>query len=143
VRRAAGAWLAIALLGGCTIAEMRADNARGEERVQGKAAELERERSALERLQTERERLLSDLRTRELGLAELRTRLRELQRINDGSDATTQDQVRRKAARARQLDEAASRVQRLEAEPAAPDRARRLDDVRRQLRGTLEQLLLT
>ncbi len=133
------------LLPACTIVQMRADNARQEQQVQSKEQELQRETQTQTRLQAERQRLLDDLRSRELTLDELKTRLEQLQRLNASMLATTQDEQRQKAAREQRLNEAASQINGVEHDstltPAA--KAKRLEELRNQLRKTLELLANT
>ena len=133
------------LLGGCTVMEMRADNDRRERQVRDKEAELRQAQTAQSQLQAERQALLTDLKTRQLTIAELKVRLQSLQRLNTRSTAGTPEGARQKADRARQLDDAAAQVRALEQDPVAGEdaKARRLDEVRRQLRSTLELLTIT
>ena len=133
------------LLAGCTIVQMRADNERHEQQVQTREQELQREMQTQDQLQAERQRLLDDLRSRELTLDELKVRLEQLQRLNASLLADTQEEQRRKAARAKRLNEAASQVNSVEHDPALTPaaKAKRLEDVRNELRKTLELLANT
>jgi septal ring factor EnvC (AmiA/AmiB activator) len=133
------------LLAGCTIVQMRADNERHEQQVQTREQELQREMQTQDQLQAERQRLLDDLRSRELTLDELKVRLEQLQRLNASLLADTQEEQRRKAARAKQLNEAANQVNGVEHDPSLTPaaKAKRLEDVRNELRKTLELLANT
>lgn len=136
---------AACLVAGCTINEMRTDTSRREQDVRTKEAELERAQQAQAQLQAERQRLVDDLRTRELTVGELKMRLQELQRLNVGSRAATQEQQQQRASREKQLSEAANQVKALEQDSTSTQdaKAKRLDAVRRQLRKTLELLAIT
>ena len=141
-------WAAVAascLLAACTIAEMRAENDRREQQVQIKESDLQREQQAQAQLQVERQRLLADLKTRELTVSELKQRLAEMQRLNAQSAATTAEQAQKKARRTQQLNDAAAQVRTLEQDSTSSQeaKARKLEEVRRQLRSTLEVLANT
>jgi hypothetical protein len=133
------------LLGACTIAEMRADNDRRQQQVQTKESDLQREQQTQSQLQAERQRLLVDLKTRELTVSELKQRLQEMQRLNTLSTASTPEQVQNKARRTQQLNDAAAQVRTLEQDSTATQqaKAKKLEEVRRQLRTTLELMANT
>ena len=133
------------LVGACTITEMRADNVRREQQVHSKESDLQREQQAQSQLQAESQRLATDLRTRELTVNELKVRLQEIQRLNSLSPATTPEQQQRKAKRNKQLSDAAGQVRAIEADSTSTQeaKARKLDEVRRQLRVSLELLANT
>ena len=134
---------AIFLLGACTIAEMRVDNERREHQVQIKEFDLQHEQRAQSQLQVERGRLLSDLKTRELTVSELKQRIREMQRLNAQSSSSTPQQAQQKARRTTQLSDAAGQVRTLEQDSTSSQnaKAKNLEEVRRQLRSTLEVLV--
>ena len=140
-------WLLAAscLLAGCTVTQMKADNQRQEQQVQAKEQELQRAQQRQAELQAERQRLLDDLRTRELTLTEMSRRLEEMQRLNAATVAATGEQQRQKVQREKALADASAQVKALERAPElAPDaKAKRLEDVRKQLRKTLELLAAT
>ena len=132
--------VACGLAGGCAIHEMKVENERLETQVRTKEDELARTQQTQVALQDERTRLMEDLRTRELTIAEMKARLDELQRLNASTTAATAEERQQRAARDRQLEEAASHVRAAELDTTASQaaKAKRLEDVRRQLRKTLE-----
>jgi TolA-binding protein len=137
--------LASCIAAGCTIAEIKSDNARREQQVRVKEQELQQAQQTQSDLQAEKQRLLDDLRTRELSIGELKGRLDQLQRLNAASAASTQQQLQQKNARQKQLSDAASQVKAAEQDTTStPDaKAKRLNAVRQQLRQTLELLSVT
>ena len=132
--------IAAGLLGGCALTEMKAENERIQQQVQAKEQELAREQRRQIELQAERQRLQDDLRTRELTLAEMSRRLDELQRLSAATAASTPEQQRQKAQRDKAIADTNAKVKALERAPrASPDAsAKRLEDVRKDLRRTLE-----
>jgi hypothetical protein len=124
---------------------MKVDNQRQLQQVEAKELDLQRAQQRQAELQAERQRLLDDLRTRELTLAELRARLQEMQRLNAATAAASDEQRRQKAQREMELANVSAQVKALERAPnLAPDaKAKRLEDVRKQLRKMLELLAAT
>jgi septal ring factor EnvC (AmiA/AmiB activator) len=145
-RRTCTTWLAsLAALGGCTVAEIRKDNERIARNVGVKELELEQAQKQQAEIEQERQRLLNDLRMRDLTLAEMAARLQQLEQRNAAALAATEEQRREQARRQQALAEARAKVNALERAPALPadDKARRLEEVRRDLRKTLELLSKT
>lgn len=140
-----GLLAAACLLAGCTITQMKADNVGKERQIQTKERELELAQQRQAELQAERQRLQDDLRTRELTLAEMGRRLEEMQRLNAATAAATAEQQRQKAQRDKALADTSAKVKALERAPEmAPDaKAKRLEDVRKELRRTLELIAAT
>jgi hypothetical protein len=134
--------VASSIAAGCTIAEIKADNTRREQQVKVKEQQLQQAQHTQASLQDERLRLAEDLRTRELSVAELQGRLLQLQRLNAATAANTQEQLQKKAARDKQLGDAARQIKAVEQDTTStPDaKARHLDAVKQQLRKTLELL---
>jgi hypothetical protein len=136
--------LAVAV-GGCALQQMKAENERREGDVRAKKTELSRLEDANRAVQAERTRLMDDLRTRQLTASEMEQRLQALKRLNADSRADTPEQQRQQATRERQIDEAVNQVRSTREDPAASQeaKARRLEEVRRQLRKTLELMAST
>lgn len=141
----AGLLVTAALLGGCTVTQMRADNERTTQQIGAKEQELRQAQQQQAELEAERRRLSDDLRTRDLTLAEMSARLQELERRNAGASAVTDEQRRQKAQRQKVLADAKAEVNALERTPGlSPDaKAKRLKELREELRKTLELLAKT
>lgn len=137
--------LAACMLGGCTISKIKADNEAIEQSIGTKERELQRAQQQQAEIDAEQQRLLNDLRTRELTLAEMSARLQELERRNAAAPAVTEEQRRVKAQREKALDDARNKVREVERAPdqSAQAKARRLKEVREELRKTLELLAKT
>jgi chromosome segregation ATPase len=86
--------LAIAGLGGCTIAELQREEKADAESVQQKQAALRAEQTRSETLARQQEQLKADLAQRQLSLDELNARMTQLQAAN-ARDSAANDEVRR------------------------------------------------
>jgi septal ring factor EnvC (AmiA/AmiB activator) len=135
----------VCLLAGCTVTKLKSDNERAVQQIDVKQQELIQARQQQAELEAERQRLVNDLRTRELTLAEIDTRLQELERRNNAAAATTEEQRRQKAQRQKVLVDAKAQIKSLERAPdlSAEAKARRLKEVREELRKTLELMTKT
>ena len=132
------------LLAGCTIAAMSDQNKLLEASIQQNEVELRQAENANRRLQAERASLESDLRNRELTIAEIKTRLEAMKRLN-ASSAATPAQTQQRAAREKQIDDSLNQVRAAERDTSASQeaKARRLQELKRELRKTLELMAST
>lgn len=135
--------VALTILGGCAIQQLKSDIAAKEVNVAKKKDEL----AALERNQAElgvkRDQLLADLKRREFDAGQLRTQLDQMSRLNDAAPVATPEQRQQRDERARKLGGATSKAKALEQDKTLPpaEKIKRLESLKEETRNMLNLLL--
>jgi chromosome segregation ATPase len=106
--------VSLILQSGCTIVQMRKDNADSQTRIDAKQQELNGLQATQSQLAAESARLNSDLQQRELNARELRTRLDELIAANAAAPASSPQQIADRQDRQRQLQAVREQAEALE-----------------------------
>ncbi len=134
----------LACLGGCAIADIRADNDAARGRIAVKTTTLASEEQAQAQLTTQRDQLMADLDGRRLTLTQLSARLDALGKANDAAPVATAADRQRKQDRAKKLTEMKKQTQTLDQAPglSQDEKARRADALKEQTRKALELLLV-
>jgi hypothetical protein len=132
----------VSLVTGCAIQQQAQVNKTHEANITAKEAELQEAQSRRQTLEAERRRLQDDLKARELTAAEFHTRLDRLKELNERTAAASEEERRKKAERARQIEQSSNEAKAIESDRSLPDaeKRRRLEALREKTRKLLEFL---
>jgi chromosome segregation ATPase len=135
--------LAIALLSGCTVMNMKADVDQTQVRVQSKEGQLARQQAYYDQLVADRDQLTRDLNRREYSASQLRAQLARMSAANDNTPDATPQQRAQKEARRKQLADAATQAQAIDADDSQTreQKQRQLDALKGKTKVMLQVLV--
>jgi predicted RNase H-like nuclease (RuvC/YqgF family) len=143
IRRAC-AIMPLALLCGCTIAQLRQDVSTHERKVKIKEEQVRMEEARRDVLHNETVRLQADLGERKMTLEQLQLRLSQLQRENARTDAYTEGQIERKRQLNDQLNRYKDKLRELNvrSDMTVQEKQKRIEHLKVEIRRNLERAAL-